>query len=68
VEADERVRVLPVPAGMLAPVHQYDVDIDLGQEGVGEGKTAGARSHDQVVGVDVHRVSCHESTFTVAVL
>src|SRR5688500_7559371 len=46
---------------MLATIHQHDVDIGLGQEGVGEGEATGPGTHDEVVGLDVHRLSCHEA-------
>ena len=51
VELDERIRVLPVPAGRVATVDERDVDVGVIDQGVGERHAHGARAHDQVVGL-----------------
>ena len=51
MELDERIRVLPVPAGRVATVDERDVHVRVIDQGVREGHAHRARAHDEVVGL-----------------
>ena len=52
VQTHERVRVVPVAAGPMPPVHEHDVGVRLGNERIGERQARGAGTHDEIVGLD----------------
>jgi hypothetical protein len=54
VQADERIRVLPMAPGLGPAVDQGHLDVGLRRQSVGEGEAAGAGSDDQVIGLDEH--------------
>jgi hypothetical protein len=54
VQTDERVRVQPVTARGAPAVDQRHLDVGLDHQRVDEGEAAGARSDDQIIGVDEH--------------
>ena len=59
MQADERVRLEPVPADAVATVDQRHAYVGVVDQGVGERHPHGAGSHHEVVGVDGAR---HGST------
>ena len=59
VQADEGVRLEPVPADAVATVDQGHADVGVVDQRVGEGHPHGAGAHHEIVGFDSAR---HEST------
>ena len=53
VQSDKAIGVVPVTAGLAAPVDEGDVRVGLGKQRVGEGQTYGTGADDEVVGLDV---------------
>ena len=51
MKLDERVRVLPMPAGCMAAVDERDMHVRVIDQCICEGHAHGARTHDQVVGL-----------------
>ena len=51
VQLDERIGVLPVPAGRVATVDERDVHVGVIDQRVGEGHAHRAGAHDEVVGL-----------------
>ena len=60
VQLDERVGVLPVPAGRVAAVDERDVHVGVVDEGVREGHAHRAGADDEVVGLQ--RARRHQQT------
>ena len=60
VQADKRVAVAPMATWVVSPVDEKDVGLGLRDQGVGEGETARAGTHDQVVGVQHDGISSVE--------
>ena len=56
MELDERIRVLPVPAGRVATVDERDVHVGVVDRRVREGHAHRARAHDEVVGLQRSRI------------
>ena len=54
MQANERIRMQPMTTRSWSAVDQRHLDIRLGHQRVGEGKAAGARPYNQIIGIDKH--------------
>ena len=57
MQTDEGVRVQPVTARGVPAVDHRHLDLGSGHQRVDEGEAAGARSDDQIIGVDEQETS-----------